>query len=65
MNIIALIWFFCAIFNAIKIIQTDGKDVALFEGLFAIFLSPIYTFIAFVLYFVWYRWPHGCKPLKK
>lgn len=61
MSLIVVIWFILAIFNAIKLAQSEGTDIAIFEVLFAIFLAPIYTFIALVMYFVIAKWPKSVK----
>jgi len=61
MKTIVIIWLLLAIFNTLKIAQTDGKDIVIGECLIAIFLSPLYTFIALLAYFVIGKWPHQIK----
>lgn len=61
MATIVIIWLFLAIFNTLKIMQTDGKDICIGETLVAIFLSPLYAFIALVAYFIIGKWPHQIK----
>ena len=61
MSLIVVVWFVLAIFNALKLAQSEGADIAIFEVLFAIFLAPIYTFIALVMYFIIAKWPKNVQ----
>ena len=57
MALIIIIWFILAIFNTLKLAQSEGKDVAIGEALIAIFFAPIYTVIALIAYFIVAKWP--------
>lgn len=58
---IVLLWFVLAIFNCFKIMQADGTNPVKIEVLCAIFFAPLYTFITFMFYYVFFRWPNGYR----